>query len=74
MKSAEEIEAKIRKVKPILESEYGVSSIGYFGSYAKGNVKKGSDVDVLVDFSKSIGWKFFDLKEYLEKIVGKEVV
>ncbi len=71
--TAQRIEEKIRKVKPILVREYGVKSIGYFGSYAKGNSNESSDVDMLVDFSSSIGWKFFDLKEYLEEVIGQDI-
>jgi hypothetical protein len=73
METPEEIEEKIREVKPYLKDEFGVDQIGYFGSFAKGDYREDSDLDVLVAFSKRIGWKFFDLKDYLESILGRKV-
>jgi predicted nucleotidyltransferase len=32
-----------------------------------------SDLDILVDFSGRIGWKFFDLKLYLEQKLSLKV-
>ena len=70
--------AQIRKIllkyKPYLEKEYGVKSIGVFGSYIKGKESKNSDVDVLVDFNKSLGLlKFMKLEYYLEDLLNKDV-
>ncbi|MGB3851150.1 MAG: nucleotidyltransferase family protein [Tunicatimonas sp.] len=73
MKTPQEIESKIKEVKPYLQNEFGVDQIGYFGSFATGNHKIDSDLDVLVSFNKRIGWKFFDLKDYLESIIGRKV-
>lgn len=73
MSNSTEIENKLRELKPYLESEYGVDQIGYFGSFAKGNQSEDSDLDVLVSFKRKVGWKFFDLKFFLEKAFGIEV-
>ncbi|HEV7348464.1 nucleotidyltransferase family protein [Telluribacter sp.] len=73
MLTPDEIEARIRALKPRLMEEYAVSKIGYFGSFARGNYHEDSDVDVLVDFERSVGWKFFDLKELLESVLNKKV-
>ncbi|MCL4137626.1 UNVERIFIED_CONTAM: hypothetical protein GTU68_063918 [Idotea baltica] len=67
------IEEKTTSVKTYLQAEFGVTKIGYFGSYVKGNFTNTSDVDIFIDFNKTLGWKFFDLKEYLEKGLNKEV-
>ena len=32
-----------------------------------------SDVDIMVEFNGEIGWEFFDLKDELEKILGRKV-
>ncbi len=72
MKS-KEIEDKLRTVKPHLQHEFGVDRIGYFGSFATGNPTAQSDVDVLVSFRRKVGWKFFDLKDYLESTIGRKV-
>lgn len=73
MATLQEIESKIKSIKPYLIDEYGIDQIGYFGSFAKGDYREDSDLDVLVSFRKKIGWKFFDLKEYLEAIIGRKV-
>ena len=73
METPQTIEERIRKVKPYLQNEFGVDQIGYFGSFANGDYRADSDVDVLVSFNKKIGWKFFDLKDYLETAIGRKV-
>lgn len=70
----EEIKSKLKLVKPILEREYYVKEIGIFGSYVKGRQKRGSDIDILVDFKRPIDlFKFVELKHFLQKILGKKV-
>ncbi len=39
-----------KKILPILRRN-GVARAGIFGSYARGSPKKGSDIDLLVEFS-----------------------
>ena len=39
----------IQRLKPELEEKFHVTSIGVFGSYARGEATEGSDVDVLVE-------------------------
>jgi predicted nucleotidyltransferase len=65
-----EIELKLKQLKPLLADKYHVSRIGYFGSYANNNQHAGSDLDLLVEFSEPIGWKFFTLERFLEKSFG----
>ena len=73
METAEDIERKLRAIKPYLADEYGIEQIGYFGSFANGDYRDDSDVDILVAFSRKLGWKFFDLKEFLESAIGRKV-
>ncbi len=73
METRLEIENKIKEAKPYLQDEFGIDQIGYFGSFANGNYSIDSDVDILVSFNKKIGWKFFDLKDYLESLIGRKV-
>lgn len=58
----------------ILKNTYHVKDIGVFGSVAREDNTKKSDVDILVEFSQPIGFfKFIELEEYLGKIIGKKV-
>jgi len=69
------IQQILQEHKNYLMEKFGVSEIALFGSYARGEESKESDVDILVDFKE--GYKNFDnymeLKFYLEEILGKEV-
>lgn len=73
METSQEIESRLKAIKPYLQDEFGVDQIGYFGSFAKGDYHENSDLDVLVSFDRKIGWKFFDLKDYLEATIGRKV-
>ena len=59
----------------MIRQKYGVRKIGIFGSFARGEEKEGSDIDVLVDFNE--GAKTFDhfmeLKFFLEDLFGRKV-
>jgi len=57
-----------------LRNEYFVSRIGIFGSFARGEAKETSDVDILVEFDRAVGlFHFIDLKARLSEIVGRNV-
>lgn len=73
METPREIENKLKSVKPYLKDEFGIKKIGYFGSFAKGDYHNDSDLDVLVTFNRKIGWKYFDLQDYLESAIGRKV-
>ena len=73
MKTRKEIEKKLKRHKQTIIKRFNVKKIGFFGSYACGEESEASDVDILVEFHENIGWEFFDVKEYLEEILGKRV-
>ena len=68
-----EIISKLVELKPILYKEYSVREIGLFGSFSDNSFTEDSDIDILVEFEKPIGWKFFSLELYLEKIFGRKI-
>lgn len=68
-----QIKITLVKEKPLLEKKFHVKTIGIFGSYAREEQTENSDIDILVEFSKPVGWEFVDLKEHLEKLYGKQV-
>ncbi|RAK10300.1 hypothetical protein C8C77_10816 [Halanaerobium saccharolyticum] len=68
-----DLKKKLRDLKPILEKNYKVKSIGLFGSFARNEANEDSDVDILVQFSEDIGWEFIDLKQFLEESLEREV-
>jgi predicted nucleotidyltransferase len=53
---------------------YSVRSLALFGSVARDEATPSSDVDVLVEFAETPRWAaFLDLKEYLERLLGRPV-
>lgn len=73
-KKIDKIIMKLRENKPVLEEKYGVKKLEVFGSYIRGEQKKGSDLDVLVDFSKTIDlFKYIELEEFMSKKIGVKV-
>jgi len=48
----EEIRQDLRACLPDLQGRYGVTYLGIFGSYVRGEQKKTSDVDILVEFDR----------------------
>ena len=56
-----------------LASEYSVASIGLFGSYASGMPTEESDIDIVVEFERPIGFRFIEFAEYLESVLGRTV-
>ncbi len=68
-----EILSKLAELKPILIKDFSVKEIGLFGSYADNSNSEESDIDILVEFEKPIGWKFFTLELFLENIFNKKV-
>ncbi len=62
-----------KKVIPILE-RYGVKRAALFGSFVRGEMKKGSDIDILVEIDKDISLlDFAGIKVELEDALGKKV-
>jgi predicted nucleotidyltransferase len=73
MLTREKITDLLQKEYPYLTSEYGVKRIGLFGSYAKGTASETSDIDLVVEFERSLGFRFIEFTEYLEHLLGKKV-
>ena len=64
----EEIKEKLRELKPILREKYKVSEIGIFGSWVKGKQRKGSDLDILVDFFETPSLiEFIEMENFLSE-------
>ena len=56
--------------KSELENRFKVRHLGIFGSYARGDQRPDSDVDILVDIDPSVGLEFVTLAEEIEQLLG----
>ena len=71
-----EIKSILRREKPHLAQEYGVSGVSVFGSYVRDEQRPDSDLDVLVDLERPscitlIG--LVQLEDYLTSQLGVQV-
>jgi predicted nucleotidyltransferase len=58
----------------MLRSRYRVRSLGVFGSFVRGEQRRGSDLDVLVDFNRPLGlFKFIELEHEISRLLGVKV-
>ena len=65
--------ARIQKHRAYL-NKFGVKSLAVFGSVARGEVRKNSDVDILVEFDGAVTFdRFMNTKFYLEDLLGRRV-
>lgn len=70
----EQLKYILREHRDEMACDYGVAAIGIFGSYVRGEAAPGSDIDILVEFDKPIGFfKFLELEEKLADWLGARV-
>lgn len=63
----------IRTHKKELQERFTVRKIGVFGSLARDDADRESDVDVLVEFDQPTFDHYMDLKFFLEQLLNVEV-
>lgn len=69
-----DIKNKLTALKPELHERFGVSEIGVFGSWVRGEQKETSDIDVLVDFDKPVDlFDLMELQEFLEEVFDRKI-
>ena len=73
MLTKETVVGLLREKQTYLADEFGIRKIGLFGSFAKGQPDETSDVDIVVEFERPIGFRFIELVDYLERLLGRKV-
>ena len=74
MKTLEEIQQILFVNKGVLRKKYKVKNIGIFGSFARGEQKANSDIDVLVEFDGLPDiFLLIDLEDFLKKLTKRKV-
>jgi len=68
-KALEKLKPKIIKIL----KHYKIKRAGIFGSYATGEQKKNSDIDILIKPAKHMGFEFFGLQLELQDKLKKKV-
>jgi len=68
-----ELKIVSKKIVPILK-RYGVTKAGIFGSFARGESGKKSDIDILIDVKKDLSLlDLIKIKMELEKTLKRKV-
>ena len=73
MNTENSILERLRELKPILRRDYSVKEIGLFGSFSDNTFSENSDIDILIELERPIGWKYFTLEIFLEKTFGRKI-
>ena len=64
----------LRQKSAELTKQFSVQSLSLFGSVARNTATQASDVDLLVEFNRPVGYfGLFALQDYLEKLLGCSV-
>lgn len=67
------VEEIAKKTKPVFE-KYGVRRARLFGSFARGEARPDSDIDLLLDVDPRMGlFAYMDLQEQLKQELGRDV-
>jgi predicted nucleotidyltransferase len=73
MKNGKHVVAVLRGEQSYLRKNYGVKRLALFGSFAAGKPGTHSDIDVVVELERPLGFAFIDLTEYLKRKLGRPV-
>lgn len=74
VQTVDEVKEMLQRHKGEITQKYKVKKIGIFGSFARGEHKKRSDVDILVEYKEVPGLlEFINLEIYIEKLLKKKV-
>jgi predicted nucleotidyltransferase len=76
MKTLIEITRTLQAQKPYLATEYGVTEIGVFGSYVRGEQRPNSDLDLLIELEEPPRISLLglvNLENYLSDLLGVKV-
>ncbi|WP_420265292.1 nucleotidyltransferase family protein [Candidatus Magnetominusculus dajiuhuensis] len=74
MKTIDDIKASIGSCREVLETRFHVKAIGVFGSFARAEQNKRSDIDILVEFGDTVGFiELMRLEGYLKDLLGVKI-
>ncbi len=74
MKNKDEILDILLQNLSLLKKKYAIKKIGVFGSVARKQNRPDSDIDILVEFSKPVGFvHFMKVEHALEELLEAEI-
>lgn len=73
MLTKEKVLSILKQTKTSLQDKYHILNIGLFGSFAKNSATETSDIDIVIELDKPLGWAFFDIQYELEELFQRKV-
>jgi uncharacterized protein len=71
--TTEDVLARLKAFKESRQAEYCLSSLGIFGSFARGQARDESDVDVVFETSEPNLFRTSRMKQELEELLARRV-
>lgn len=69
----EEILASLRENKDFFKKKFAIDNIMLFGSYARNEATKESDIDILIECKKKTFKNYINILRFLEKLFHKKI-
>ena len=69
----EEILASLRENKDFFKKKFAIDNIMLFGSYARNEATKESDIDILIECKKKTFKNYINILRFLEKLFNKKI-
>jgi predicted nucleotidyltransferase len=65
---------KLKELKPVLKSKYGLEKFALFGSQSRSDYSKNSDIDIVIISMREKSFDtFMELRDFLKKEFQKEI-
>ena len=73
VQSRQEVVERLQAALPTLRERYGVRRLALYGSFAEERPHTRSDVDLVVELERPLGWDFMAMAHFLEQLLGRRV-
>jgi predicted nucleotidyltransferase len=73
VQSRQEVVERLQAALPTLRERYGVRRLALYGSFAHGRPHARSDVDLVAELERPLGWDFVAMAHFLEQLLGRRV-
>jgi len=73
VQSRQEVVERLQTALPTLRERYGVRRLALYGSFTHRRPHARSDVDLVVELERPLGWDFVAMAHLLEQLLGRRV-
>ncbi len=73
VQSRQEVVQRLQEALPTLRKRYGVRRLALYGSFAYGRPHARSDVDLVAELERPLGWDLVAMAHFLEQLLGRRI-